>query len=130
MAKPLSLAKFLETVERSNLLEPGKLSAYCQEQPEHVTAKDLAENMVRDGLLTQFQVDNLLKGRWGRYFMIFMASSAYLPRMRVKIGRSLRTDDRAKRCDALYGYSLMVFGMAGLGSRIAGGDGRSRRARA
>jgi len=49
--------------------------------------------------------------RCGRYFRVFIASSAYLPRIRSRTGRSLRTEMRAKRCDALYGNGVIV-GMA------------------
>jgi serine/threonine protein kinase len=69
MAKKLTLTEFLDTLEKSKLLEPGRLTAFCQDQPEALTAIELADRMVKEGLLTKFQAENLLKGRWHRYFL-------------------------------------------------------------
>lgn len=69
MAKQLSLSEFLEVLTKSNLLEPERVQGFCSQQNEVLSAAKLAERMVAGGLLTPFQSQHLLRGRWHRYFI-------------------------------------------------------------
>jgi serine/threonine protein kinase len=72
-SSPTTVEEFLELGQKSGLLDPQGLDAYLEQQraadalPDAPTS--LAQQMVRDGLLTQFQADQLLEGRW-RGFLI------------------------------------------------------------
>ncbi|HLW66695.1 MAG TPA: serine/threonine-protein kinase [Gemmataceae bacterium] len=73
MPSPSNILEFLDLTLRSDLLERRSLDTYLtklaneQEQPN--TAKQLAQAMVRDGVLTALQAGLLLKGKW-RNFII------------------------------------------------------------
>ncbi|HEX4145362.1 MAG TPA: protein kinase [Pirellulales bacterium] len=68
MAKP-SVEKFVETVERSKLVEPDQLSRALVDIRSRATAAELedadffAAALIAAGLLTRWQSDNLLKGK-------------------------------------------------------------------
>src|SRR5207244_7135225 len=53
------------------LLEPATLSSYRESLPAEqlASARQLADALVRDGLLTRFQAESLLVGKW-RGFVI------------------------------------------------------------
>src|SRR5262249_32432127 len=61
-------AAFLEVVRKSNLLEPAALDAYLKARTEEDTLPDepkqLAALLVRDGLLTKLQAQQVLQGRY------------------------------------------------------------------
>src|SRR5579883_1828844 len=66
--------------------------------------------------------------RCGMYRRMSTASSAYLPRIRSRMGRSLRTEMRAKRCLAVYAgvmagllVTIRSRSLIGLNSLLAGG---------
>jgi serine/threonine protein kinase len=67
MAAPATVADFLGLLSRSDLLQPRELEEYLQRfndsQPLPCQPAALAVQLVRDGLLTQFQVRQLLNGR-------------------------------------------------------------------
>src|SRR5437879_2236856 len=73
MPAPTTSGEFLELIRKSGVLEPQRLDAYLQPLqaagtvPE--TPRALAEALIRDGLLTRFQADQLLAGKW-RNFLI------------------------------------------------------------
>src|SRR5580698_7134030 len=74
MAK-LSVEKFVETVERSKLIEPDQLSrslADIRSRAAAAEAEDadlVAAALIAAGLLTRWQSDNLLKGRHKGFFL-------------------------------------------------------------
>jgi serine/threonine protein kinase len=68
MASPSTADEFLEVVRKSNVLEPRTLAGHvAQWQPaagSPGSPASLAEGLVRDGLLTTFQAEQLLQGKW------------------------------------------------------------------
>src|SRR5690242_16949103 len=73
MAPPPTGAAFLELIVKSGLLDALQLQAYLQHRgPAGALPggpRALANVLVRDGLLTRFQAEQLLLGRW-RHFVI------------------------------------------------------------
>jgi serine/threonine protein kinase len=73
MPGPASIEAFLELGYKSGLLEPKAVEEYRQcapkGEPSPKTPGQLAQAMVRDGILTGFQADSLLAGKW-RGFLI------------------------------------------------------------
>jgi eukaryotic-like serine/threonine-protein kinase len=73
MTTPATAPDFLDLVAKSQLVEPehfsGELEALRATGPLPEDAKELAHLLVHHGLLTYFQADQLLKGRW-RGFML------------------------------------------------------------
>jgi WD40 repeat protein/serine/threonine protein kinase len=73
MPAPASINDFLELGHKSGLLEKAAIQTYRQKLEAAGTMPDtprkLAEQMIRDGLLTNFQADHLLAGKW-RGFVI------------------------------------------------------------
>ncbi len=68
MPAPSTIEEFLELVPKSGVVEPGRLDAYLgplrasDSLPR--APNQLAELFVRDGLLTHFQVQQLLQGKY------------------------------------------------------------------
>ena len=73
MSAPTTTATFLELGVKSGLLEKSAIDAYWLEVKKtgtnFVTPRDLADGLIRAGLLTNFQAEKLLSGRW-RGFLI------------------------------------------------------------
>lgn len=71
MATPTSTDDFLILLRSSKLLEEDALNRYLisLENLESMTAIKLARKMLQDGLLTSFQADHLLKGRYKNFFI-------------------------------------------------------------
>src|SRR5579862_5879414 len=73
MASPKTVADFLELVEKSRLLEPGKIAAFvCNSAGDgHLiaTPKQCAAALVNEGSLTTFQARLLLAGKWKNFFL-------------------------------------------------------------
>jgi serine/threonine protein kinase len=73
MTAPTTSPGFLDLISKSELVEPerfaSELEALRAAGPLPDDAKDLAQLLVQHGLLTFFQADQLLKGRW-RGFMV------------------------------------------------------------
>jgi eukaryotic-like serine/threonine-protein kinase len=71
MPSPTTIDELLELVRKSEVVEEKKLSSYlekaraAQSLPNTPTA--LASLLVRDGLLTQFQAEQFLLGKWKRF---------------------------------------------------------------
>src|SRR5262245_34770668 len=72
MPAPATAHELLDLGQKSGILEPSTLEPYLEKmrsgEKSH-SPKELAEEMVRDGLLTRFQADQLLAGKW-RNFII------------------------------------------------------------
>ncbi len=72
MATPVSNTEFLSLVAQSNLLDSSTLDRYFVSNRESLTIDDpslLAAALVRDRLLTRFQAEQLLKGKWKGFFI-------------------------------------------------------------
>jgi len=71
MATPTSTNDFLILLRSSKLLDEDSLNRYLVslENLDSMTALKLARKMLRDGLLTSFQADHLLKGRYKNFFI-------------------------------------------------------------
>jgi serine/threonine protein kinase len=73
MPVPLTIDQFLELVNKSGLLDPQRLQAYlqgrrsCGALPDRAEA--LADALVHDILLTRFQVNQLLQGKWRNFIL-------------------------------------------------------------
>ncbi len=72
MPAPETIDAFLELGYKSGLLEAKAIEAYRQAPSAGVspeTAKQFADALVRDGLLSHFQAEKLLEGRWGGFLI-------------------------------------------------------------
>jgi serine/threonine protein kinase len=73
MPVPSNILEFLDLVIRSNVLQRRTLDSYITqlaEKPDQpTTAKELAQAMVRDGVLTTLQAGLLLKGKWKNFII-------------------------------------------------------------
>jgi serine/threonine protein kinase len=73
VAAPSTVAEFLGVAAKSELLEENQLDEYLEQLRKSATPLDapapLAALMVRDGLLTRFQADHLLRGKWLGFFL-------------------------------------------------------------
>jgi serine/threonine protein kinase len=72
MSVPSTADQFLELVRKSGLLDPQQFQACLQRRragavPE--AADVLADALVRNGLLTRFQVAQLLQGKWRNFIL-------------------------------------------------------------
>jgi serine/threonine protein kinase len=71
MPSPTTIDEFLELVRKSEVVEEKKLSSYLEKaraaQSLPNTPIALASLLVRDGLLTQFQAEQFLQGKWKRF---------------------------------------------------------------
>ena len=68
MAAPATIDAFLELVRKSGMVDREQLDAYCGRLRQGGSAPDkvtrLAQKMVQDGLLTNFQAEQYLRGKW------------------------------------------------------------------
>src|SRR5437773_1076080 len=71
MATPVTTTEFLDLLRKSGLVEEKRLEAFLQDArarnalpPE---ASKFAGHMVQEGLLTHFQAEQILQGRWRRF---------------------------------------------------------------
>jgi eukaryotic-like serine/threonine-protein kinase len=71
MSTPSSSAEFLDLVQKSGLVEEKRLAAYTDklrgDNALPAQAKELADRMIRDGVLTHFQAEQILLGKWRRF---------------------------------------------------------------
>ncbi|MHB1424385.1 MAG: serine/threonine protein kinase [Gemmataceae bacterium] len=71
MPPPTTTDEFLELVRKSGVVEEKKLSAYLDKVRAAQTLPNapgtLAGVLMRDGLLTRFQAEQFLQGRWKRF---------------------------------------------------------------
>jgi eukaryotic-like serine/threonine-protein kinase len=73
MAAPATADDLLTLLDKSRLLESVDFESYLQHRRDSASIperpEELAEVLVSDGLLTRFQANNLLQGKWMRYFI-------------------------------------------------------------
>ena len=73
MPAPASVDEFLDFVRRSGVADEPKLAAqvlrYAADGEETPTPNDAAQLLIRDGLLTHFQAEQILQGRFRRFFI-------------------------------------------------------------
>jgi len=77
MGIPASTPEFLAVITQSNLLDASTLNQYVSaanadqssDSPPADDPTQLAGAMVRDGLLTRFQAEQLLQGKWRGFFI-------------------------------------------------------------
>ncbi len=71
MPSPTTNDEFLELVRKSGVVDDKKLTTYLDKvraaQPLPSTPAALAGLLVRDGLLTHFQAEQFLQGKWRRF---------------------------------------------------------------
>jgi eukaryotic-like serine/threonine-protein kinase len=71
MPAPSTVEEFVDLVRRSAVLDEPRLTSYVQKlKADSATPKDLsslAGLFVRDGLLTYFQAEQFLQGKWKRF---------------------------------------------------------------
>src|SRR5262245_17143857 len=71
MPAPTSVDEFVDLIRKSSVLDEPRLSAYVQKlKVDPNTPKDIsgvAGLFVRDGLLTYFQAEQFLQGKWKRF---------------------------------------------------------------
>src|SRR5205823_10505570 len=71
MPAPTSNDELLDLVQKSGVLEEKRLEAHLQKLRESNDLPDepakLAAALVRDGLLTNFQSEQLMQGKWRRF---------------------------------------------------------------
>jgi serine/threonine protein kinase len=71
MAAPSTNEEFLELVRKSGVIESKRLDAYLDKAQANSSLPDqpskLAGYLVRDGILTHFQAEQFLQGRWRRF---------------------------------------------------------------
>src|SRR5260370_8354107 len=71
MPSPTSSAEFLDLVQKSGLVEEKRLAAYADklraDNALPADPKELAAQTVRDGILTHFQAEQILQGKWRRF---------------------------------------------------------------
>ena len=73
MPAPATIDEFIEIIGKSGVAETAKVKAYVQSlhQAGHSISRPekLGEAMVRDGILTFFQAEQLIQGKWKRFFI-------------------------------------------------------------
>src|SRR6478672_3673257 len=71
MPAPVSTDEFLDLVRKSGVADERRLNDYLQKARGNgniaVDAARMAGYLVRDGLLTQFQAEQILQGKWRRF---------------------------------------------------------------
>src|SRR5256885_2459997 len=71
MPAPTSNDELLDLVHKSGVLEDKRLEAHLQKLREAsdlpAEPAKLAAHLVRDGLLTNFQAEQLMQGKWRRF---------------------------------------------------------------
>ncbi|HET6575230.1 MAG TPA: protein kinase [Fimbriiglobus sp.] len=73
MPAPATADEFLDLIQKSGVAEDSRLKAHLLRLSEKsgvpADPSKLAGVLVRDGLLTYFQADQLLQGKWKRFFI-------------------------------------------------------------
>src|SRR5436305_1567124 len=71
MPPPSTIAQFVDLACKSGVVAQPDLEAYLERQKNMgglpAAPKALAEALVRDGLLTRFQAEQFLLGKWRRF---------------------------------------------------------------
>jgi serine/threonine protein kinase len=73
MSVPVTVEEFLDLTFKSGLMDAHRLRAYLQHRGAAGTLpggpRTLANVLVRDGLLTRFQAEQLLRGKWRNFIL-------------------------------------------------------------
>ncbi len=70
MAAPTTASMFFELLRRSRLMDDSQLDSYLKQHPTLSDRPDeAAAQLVHEGLLTRYQAQILLSGRWKRFFL-------------------------------------------------------------
>ncbi|MFO0807490.1 MAG: protein kinase [Gemmataceae bacterium] len=71
MPAPTSNAEFIDLIKRSGVADTARVAAYLQSLRDRgsmpADPSKLSSLMVRDGILTQFQSEQLIQGKWKRF---------------------------------------------------------------
>src|SRR5262245_12691060 len=69
MATPATSTEFLDLVRKSGVTDERRLDAYLKRVGASLPSAPpaLADQLVRDGILTHFQKEQLLQGKWKRF---------------------------------------------------------------
>ncbi len=71
MAAPVSTDEFLDLVRKSGVADERRVSDYLSKARTNgalgADASRMAGYLVRDGILTQFQAEQILQGKWRRF---------------------------------------------------------------
>ncbi len=69
MPSPATIAEFLDLVRKSEVVDERKLASYLERQGASLPSQPVqfAGLLVRDGLLTTFQAEQFLLGKWRRF---------------------------------------------------------------
>jgi serine/threonine protein kinase len=71
MPAPTTVAEFIELVQKSGVVDGPRLSAYVQNTDERsappADPAKFANLLIRDGILTDFQAEQILQGKWRRF---------------------------------------------------------------
>src|SRR5437870_3602915 len=70
MSAPATADELLGLVRKSGIIDDRRLATYVEKEraaPPQIQPKDLAERLVRDGLVTHFQAEQFLQGKWRRF---------------------------------------------------------------
>src|SRR3978361_1920886 len=73
MPPPGNSTEFLDLVQKSGVADDARLKAHLQRLTEQNAlpgdATKLASLLLRDGYLTHFQAEQLLQGKWKRFYI-------------------------------------------------------------
>src|SRR5688572_5957608 len=71
MPAPTTVAELIDLIQKSNVVEASRLAAYLQHIREQSGPTDepskVVGQMIRDGILTNFQAEQFLQGKWKRF---------------------------------------------------------------
>jgi len=69
MPAPATTAEFLDLIRKSGVLDEKRLDAYLEKMRAALPAEPgkAAGFLVNDGLLTHFQAEQILLGKWRRF---------------------------------------------------------------
>ncbi len=73
MPVPVTYDEFLDLVRRSGVLDDERVTAFAQAMADAGVPLDqpkaLAQRMIREGLITKFQAEQILQGKWQRFLI-------------------------------------------------------------
>ena len=67
MPAPTNADAFIELVRKSGVVPDARLNAYLAQQHDPLEPEPLARKLIQEGLLTFFQAQQLLQGKWKRF---------------------------------------------------------------